>query len=119
MLILSRKLNESIVIDGRIVVKVMRVDGEAVKIGIDAPKDVPVHRQEIYAEIHKSNQEALATDRAALPKLAAVFRAELVNIVPLPPTPPSPAGSVVRGATLVGGRGSEMSVPNSTETTTK
>ena len=76
MLILSRKLSESIVIDGRIIVKIMRVDGEVVKVGIEAPKDVPVHRQEVYEEIQKSNQEALATNRAALPQLARVLRAE-------------------------------------------
>lgn len=74
MLILSRKLNESIVIDGRIIVKIMRVDGEVVKIGIEAPKAVPVHRREVYDEIQKSNQEALATDRSTLPRIARALR---------------------------------------------
>jgi carbon storage regulator len=69
MLILSRKINESIVIDGRIVVKVVRVDGDVVKLGIAAPADVPVHRQEIYEEIQRSNQEALTKGRPALPRL--------------------------------------------------
>jgi carbon storage regulator len=82
MLILSRKLNESIVIDGRIIVKIVRVDGDVVKIGIEAPKDVPVHRQEVYTEIQKNNQEALATNRAALPQLARVLRAEIVSSIP-------------------------------------
>ena len=82
MLILSRKLNESIVIDGRIIVRIMRVDGEVVKVGIEAPKSVPVHRQEVYAEIQKSNHEALATDRAALPHLARVLRAETIVAAP-------------------------------------
>lgn len=82
MLILSRKLNESIVIDGRIIVKIVRVDGEVVKVGIEAPKDVPVHRQEVYEEIQKSNQEALATNRAALPQLVRVLRTEAVATVP-------------------------------------
>jgi len=48
MLILSRKLNESIVIDGRIVVTIVRVEGDVVKLGIQASRDVPVHRQEVY-----------------------------------------------------------------------
>ena len=72
MLILSRRLNETIVIDGRITVTVMRVQGDVVKLGIAAPSDVPVHRQEIYDEIQKANQEAAATPRPAsgtLPKL--------------------------------------------------
>ena len=80
MLILSRKVSESLVIDGRIVVKIMRVDGEVVKVGIEAPRDVPIHRQEVYAEIQKSNQEAIATDRSALPELARALRAETVSV---------------------------------------
>ncbi len=70
MLILSRKLNESIVIDGRITVRVMRLDGDVVKLGIEAPSDVPVHRQEVYEEIRKSNHEAATRLSGAVPKLA-------------------------------------------------
>jgi carbon storage regulator len=70
MLILSRKLGESIVIDGRIHVKIMRVDGEVVKIGIEAPASVPVHRREVYEEIQRNNQQALVSQSATLPKLA-------------------------------------------------
>jgi len=70
MLVLSRKLNESIVIDGRIVVTIVRVEGDVVKLGIQASRDVPVHRQEVYEEIQKANQEALTKGRPALPKLA-------------------------------------------------
>lgn len=69
MLVLSRKTNECIVIDGRITVKIIRVEGEVVKIGIDAPSDVPVHRQEVYLEIQKSNREALTSKQVQLPKL--------------------------------------------------
>lgn len=69
MLILSRKINECIVIDGRIRVKIVRVDGEVVKVGIEAPMDVPVHRQEVYDEIQRNNEQALTNKRGALPKL--------------------------------------------------
>lgn len=69
MLILSRKTNESIVIDGRIVVKIVRVEGETVKVGIQAPADVPVHRQEVYLEVQGNNQEALTHGRPAVPRL--------------------------------------------------
>lgn len=69
MLILSRKVNESIVIDGRIIVKIVRVDGEVVKVGVEAPSNVPVHRQEIYEEILQSNREAIRNGRAAVPRL--------------------------------------------------
>jgi len=72
MLILSRKSGESIVIDGRIRVKVVRVEGDVVKVGIEAPASVPVHRQEVYEEIQSNNQQALTRQSTALPKLAAV-----------------------------------------------
>jgi carbon storage regulator len=69
MLILSRKPNESIVIDGRILVKVIRLEGDVVKIGIQAPADVPVHRQEVYEEIQRNNQEAALSPRPLSLKL--------------------------------------------------
>ena len=69
MLILSRKTSESIVIDGRIHVKIVRVEGEVVKIGIEAPADVPVHRLEVYEEIQRNNQQAAVRPTSPLPKL--------------------------------------------------
>ncbi|HUZ06504.1 MAG TPA: carbon storage regulator CsrA [Candidatus Paceibacterota bacterium] len=69
MLILSRKSGESIVIDGNIRVQIMRVDGDVVKVGIEAPASVPVHRQEVYEEIQRNNQEALMQRRVPLPKI--------------------------------------------------
>ena len=70
MLILSRKAGESIVIDGNIRVKIMRVDGEVVKIGIEAPASVPVHRQEVYEEIQRNNEQALMKQSTPLPKIS-------------------------------------------------
>ena len=62
MLILSRKLNESIVIDGRIIVKVLRIDKDTVKLGIQAPAELPVHREEIHEVIQRNK---LAAERNA------------------------------------------------------
>jgi carbon storage regulator len=88
MLILSRKPGESIVIDGRIVVKIVRLDGDMVKLGIDAPMDVPVHRQEVYDEIQRSNREALVGAGIKLPRLAS---GKPVVPAPKPPSPAAPA----------------------------
>lgn len=52
MLVLSRKKNESIVINNDIVITVVEVRGDKVRLGIVAPKDVPVHREEVYEAIH-------------------------------------------------------------------
>jgi carbon storage regulator len=57
MLVLSRKCDESIVIDGGVVVKVLEVRGDKVRLGVEAPKHVAVHRQEVYDAIQKAKPE--------------------------------------------------------------
>lgn len=52
MLVLSRKKNESIVINEEIVITVVEVRGDKVRLGIQAPREVPVHRSEVHAAIH-------------------------------------------------------------------
>jgi carbon storage regulator len=52
MLVLSRKKNESIVINNDVIITVVEVRGDKVRLGIVAPKDVPVHREEVYEAIH-------------------------------------------------------------------
>jgi carbon storage regulator len=58
MLVLTRKRNESIVIGDDIEVSVLAVAGEKVRIGIDAPRDIPVFRKEVYLEIQQQRLEA-------------------------------------------------------------
>ena len=57
MLVLSRKQNESIVIRDEIVITVMEIRGNRVRLGFDAPKDVPVHRHEVYEAIKREDQK--------------------------------------------------------------
>ncbi len=54
MLVLSRKKNESIVINDDITIVVVEIRGDKVRLGIEAPKEVPVHRNEVYEAIRKS-----------------------------------------------------------------
>ena len=63
MLVLSRKKNESIVINNDITVTVVEIRGDKVRLGIVAPKEVPVHRQEVYDAIHgqAGSEPALST----------------------------------------------------------
>ena len=56
MLVLSRRKNQRIVIDGRISVKIVEVRGSTVRLGIEAPKEVPIHRREVYEAIKRSQK---------------------------------------------------------------
>jgi len=61
MLVLSRKKNESIVIDGVVKITVVEVRGDKVRLGIEAPREVPIHRSEVYDAIRRSQAEESKT----------------------------------------------------------
>ena len=63
MLVLSRKKNESIVINGNITIVVVEIRGDKVRLGIEAPREIPVHRREVYEAIQRN--ELSAKDKAA------------------------------------------------------
>jgi carbon storage regulator len=58
MLVLSRHRDESIIIGDDIVVTIVDIRGDKVRLGIDAPQDIPVHRQEVYEAIQRENRKA-------------------------------------------------------------
>ena len=62
MLVLSRKKSESIIIRDDIVITVVEVRGDKVRLGIEAPKEVPVHRREVYEKIKESERLDQAQD---------------------------------------------------------
>jgi len=66
MLVLSRKKNESIVINNDITVVVVEIRGDKVRLGVEAPKEVPVHRREVYDAIKRSEmlKESQGSDSA-------------------------------------------------------
>ena len=71
MLALSRKKGEALMINNDIEITVLEVKGEQVKIGISAPKKVPVYRKEVYIQIQEANKEASNT--AGIEELASLF----------------------------------------------
>ena len=60
MLALTRKKGEALVINNNIEITVLEIRGDQIKLGITAPKDVPVYRKEVYLQIQKENQEAIS-----------------------------------------------------------
>ncbi|MCR4869516.1 carbon storage regulator, CsrA [Lachnospiraceae bacterium C10] len=71
MLALTRKKGESLVINNNIEITVMEVRGDQVKLGITAPKEVPIYRKEVYLQIQKENEASMKTD--VLSELKGLF----------------------------------------------
>ena len=74
MLVLTRKLNESIMIGDDIELTVLAVDGDQIKLGINAPKQVDIHRKEIYLAIQQENTDALLSQTETLSTLGDYFK---------------------------------------------
>ena len=62
MLALTRKKGESIVIDNNIEISVLEIRGDQIKIGVSAPKDVPIYRKEVYLQIQEETKESMKVD---------------------------------------------------------
>lgn len=77
MLVLTRRLGESINIGDNIKITVVDIDGKQVKIGIEAPKDITIFREEVYERIKKENLRAAASaSKDSLKKAAKIFKKE-------------------------------------------
>ncbi len=75
MLVLGRRAGESILIDGQIRVTIVSVDGDRVRVGIDAPRSVPIVRQEVYDAVRAENLAAASgADPGGLRRLVAAIR---------------------------------------------
>jgi carbon storage regulator len=74
MLALTRKKDEAIIIDGNIEIRILDVQGDKVRLGISAPKDVNIFREEVYAQIKASNQAASVGNEAILETLKKLIK---------------------------------------------
>ena len=84
MLILARKPGESIAIGDGIKIRVLEIKGGQVKIGVEAPTEIMVHREEIYLRIVEENTRAAAEAPADLSSLASVFGGDKARTKPPP-----------------------------------
>ncbi|MGQ9631081.1 MAG: carbon storage regulator CsrA [bacterium] len=76
MLVLSRKLNESIMVGDDVEIVVVSIKGDQVKLGINAPRHIPVHRKEIYEEIQAENIAAAKADKSFIDDVLSLFKKE-------------------------------------------
>jgi carbon storage regulator len=86
MLVITRKPDQSLIIDGRIEVTVLGITKDGVRLGIQAPREVQVHRREVFEAIAEANRAASAQGQVPLQDAAALLRAKL------PPGSKSPQG---------------------------
>ena len=70
MLVLTRKLGESIAIDDHIKITVVQIKGKQVRLGIKAPKETKIHREEVYKAIQDQNTQASQSDLSSISQLA-------------------------------------------------
>lgn len=74
MLVLTRKLGESIAIDDHIKIMVVQIKGKQVRLGIQAPKETKIHRQEVYEAIQTSNKEAATASPKSVSQVAEMLK---------------------------------------------
>ena len=74
MLVLSRRIGESIAIGDDVVVTVLEVRGDVIRIGIDAPRSVPVHRAELLAELESTNRQSASPGEDTVASLSEALR---------------------------------------------
>ena len=76
MLVLTRKLGESIAIDDHIKIRVVQIKGKQVRLGIEAPKDTKIHREEVYMAIQDQNQQSVQVTANTIKDISKLLKSE-------------------------------------------
>ena len=76
MLVLTRKLGESIAIDDHIKIRVVQIKGKQVRLGIEAPKDTKIHREEVYIAIQDQNQQSVQVSSDNVKNISKLLKTE-------------------------------------------
>jgi len=76
MLVLTRKLGESIAIDDHIKIRVVQIKGKQVRLGIEAPRDTKIHREEVYAAIQDQNQQSVQVTSDKIKDISKLLKPE-------------------------------------------
>lgn len=74
MLVLTRKLGESIAIDDNIKITVVQIKGKQVRLGIQAPSDTKIHREEVYVAIQEQNKAAVASSSDTVRRISKMLK---------------------------------------------
>ena len=91
MLVLTRRSNQSIVIGTDVVITVLEIHGDSVRIGVDAPRSVQVHRSEVFEAVQEANRAAAQQGKPALGALGDAAAGLRKRQAPEPPKAPTPA----------------------------
>jgi carbon storage regulator len=73
MLVLTRRAGESVMVGDEVVVTVLEIRGEVIRLGIQAPRSVQVHREEVYRELQRANREAAASSEDVARAIAGLL----------------------------------------------
>jgi len=73
VLVLSRRIGESVVVGTDVVITILEVRGDVVRVGVQAPRDVPVHRKEVFEAIEAANRDAASPEADAVAALTAAL----------------------------------------------